>query len=202
MKLYFYKDACSLTVRILMHELGLACEYEEVVDLRTKRTASGADYKAINPKGNVPALFLDDGQMLTENIAIQFYFAEKYPDHKLIPAAHTMARYHTIEWLSFIATDLHKSFVPFFAPDVPEEAKTGIFSTILRGKFGVVNEQLAHHRYISGDAFTSADIYLFVVTRWLGATPLSLKEFPHLQRFMDEMQQRASIKAALAEEEK
>ncbi len=199
MKLYFHKDACSLTVRILMHELGLACEYESV-DLKTKKTASGADYKTINRKGSVPALILDDGQMLTENIAIQFYLAEKHPKQQLIPTEHSMKRYHTIEWLSFISTDLHKSFVPFFAAHVPEDAKIGIFTTILRAKFNAINAQLAHHDYIAGDTFTSPDAYLFVVTRWLPATPLSLKEFPHLQRFMDEMHQRPSVKAALAEE--
>ncbi len=199
MKLYFYKNACSLTVRILIHELGLPCEYE-AVDIYSKKTASGKDYKTINPKGNVPALILDNGQMLTENIAIQFYLAEKHPNSNLIPTAHTEARYYAIENLSFIATDLHKSFVPFFAPNVPEEAKAGIFTAILRGKFDFVNERLAHHRYLSGDEFTGPDAYLFVVTRWLPATPLSLKEWPHLKRFMDEMEKRPAVKKALAEE--
>ncbi len=200
MKLYFHKDACSLTVRILLHELGLTAEYESV-DLKSKKTASGADYKTINPKGNVPALILDDGKMLTENVAIQFYLAEKHPNSKLIPAAHSDARYCTIEWLSFVATDVHKSFVPFFAPNVPEDAKAGIFTTILRGKFSAVNERLAHNRYLSGNEFTSPDAYLFVVTRWLPAASLSLQEWPHLQRFMDEMNQRPAVKKALAEEE-
>lgn len=199
MKLYYHKDACSLTVRILLHELGLSCQYESV-DLKTKRTESGADYKTINSKGNVPALVLDDGQMLTENCAIQFYLAEKHPNSKLIPATLSDARYCTIEWLSFVATDLHKSFVPFFAPNVPEEAKAGIFATILRGKFSMINDRLAHHRYLSGDEFTGPDAYLFVVTRWLPATPLSLKEWPHLERFMGEMNQRPAVKKALAEE--
>jgi glutathione S-transferase len=199
MKLYYSKDACSLTVRILLHELGLSAEYESV-DLTSKKTASGADYKTINPRGNVPALVLDDGTMFVENLVIQFYLAEKYPHSKLIPATPSAARYCTIEWLSFIATDLHKSFVPFFVPNVPEEAKAGIFTTILRGKFSTINDRLANNRYLSGDDFTGADIYLFVVTRWLPATPLSLQEWPHLKRFMDEMNQRPAVKKALAEE--
>ena len=199
MKLYFSKHACSLAIRILIHELNLSCEYE-AVDLKTKQTATGGNLKTINSKGNVPTLILDDGQILVESVAIHFYFAEKYPQANLIPAKPPTERYQVIEWLSFIATDLHKSFIPFFAPNVPEEAKQGIFKDILRGKFNYVDRALADHRYLHGDQITSPDFYLFVITRWLVATPLSIDLWPNLKRYMDEMSHRPSIQAALAEE--
>lgn len=200
MKLYFMKDACSLSIRILINEMGLSCEYERV-DYKTKMTDKGVEFKSINPKLSVPVLILDSGETLTENVAIQIYLSEHYPAATLIPAPPTFQRYQTLEWLSYITTDLHKSFVPFFAHNVPEEAKTGIFATILRNKFKLVNEHLATHKFLMGDDFTGPDAYLFVVSRWLGVTPCSIDQWPHLQRFMKDMQARPAVIRSLAEED-
>ncbi len=122
MKLFYKAGACSLSPHIVLREAGLDFTAEKV-DLALKKTESGADYLTINPKGQVPALLLDDGSLLTEGVAIVQYLADRVPDRGLIPAAGTLSRYHAIEWLNYIATELHKGFSPLFNPKTPEEYK-------------------------------------------------------------------------------
>lgn len=111
MKLFYKPGACSLSPHIVLREAGLDFSIERV-DLVTKKTETGADYLSINPKGQVPALVLDDGSLLTEGVAIVQYLADKVPDRHLIAPSGTLSRYHAIEWLNFIATELHKGFSP------------------------------------------------------------------------------------------
>src|SRR5688572_12988409 len=121
MKLYFSPGACSMAPHILLNELGLKFEPVQV-DLKAKKLADGGDYTKINPKGSVPALELDNGEVLTENAVIHSYLIDQKPDGQ--PVAGTMERYRMMEWLNFIATDLHKGCSPFFNPKTPDEYKT------------------------------------------------------------------------------
>src|SRR5262245_61409260 len=122
MKLYYAPGACSLSPHIVLREGGFAFDLEQV-DLRTKKTKTGADYLALNPKGAVPLLVLDDGDSLTEGPAVVQYLADQRPEKKLAPLANTPPRYHLMEWLNYITSELHKSFGALFQPDTPDEYK-------------------------------------------------------------------------------
>jgi glutathione S-transferase len=153
MKLYYSKGACSLTVRILAHELGIACEFE-AVDLKTKQTASGKDFFTINPKGAVPAVILDNNELLTENTVILQYLADQYKATQFLPAIGSMQRYHVLEWLNFVSTELHKNCSPLFNPNISVDIKKTIFLPILKAKLVVLEKQLSKSAYLSGDQFT------------------------------------------------
>jgi len=198
MKLYYSKGACSLAVRITLHEIGIPCEFESV-DLKTKQTQTGSDHLKTNPKGAVPALALDDGTVLTENIVIQQYLAEKYQAHQLLPTPENFNRYRVLEWLSFVATDLHKNCTPFFIPQISEETKE-IYKKFLKNKLAFVDQHLSHHTYLAGDHFTLPDSYLFVVLRWMSHIGISVAEYKNLSRFFDEVKNRKAVKQALEEE--
>ncbi len=162
MKLYYSPGACSLSPHIVAEEAGIALDYEKV-DLAAHKTASGADFYAINPKGYVPALLLDDGSLLSEGPAIVQYLADLRPDSGLIPKSGT-ARYHVIEWLAYINSEMHKAFTPLFGP-ASDEAKTEARAKLAK-RFAYVDEQLAGKPYLMGENFTAADSYLFVMTSW------------------------------------
>ncbi len=121
MKLYYSPGACSLSPHIALREAGLPFELV-LASTKTKKRADGSDYLAINPKGQVPTLELDDGQRLTEGPAIVQYIADLVPAKKLAPPAGTMPRYRVMEWLNFVTSELHKGFSPLFSPATPEEA--------------------------------------------------------------------------------
>ena len=123
MKLFYLPGACSLATHIALREVGAAFELDRL-DNASKQTESGADFLAINPKGYVPALSLDSGEVLTEGVAILQYIADQNPGKNLPPAAGSLARTRLQEYLNFIATELHKSFSPLFTPGASEEAKT------------------------------------------------------------------------------
>lgn len=199
MKLYYSKGACSLAIRITIHELNLPCEYE-AVNLKTKITATGANFFDINPKGAVPALITDDQQVLTENSAIQEYLAETHKATHLLPAVGNFQRYRVLEWLSFVSTELHKSFGPLFNPKVPETEKKEIFIPALKSKFAFADRALEKNHYISGDHFTIADSYFFVMLTWTPHFAIDLGEFVNITRYFKELKVRPSIVAAIAEE--
>ncbi len=200
MKLYYSKGACSLSVRILIHEMGLSAEFESV-DLKTKKTETGADYFQINPKGAVPGLLLDNNELLTENIVIHQYLADTHKATNLLPAFGDKKRYRVVEWLSYVSSDLHKSFGPFFNPDVPEEIKEKVFKPILKRKFSAVEKQLQSNPFLAGDHFTLPDAYLFVVLRWMPTVAkVNLSEFPKLENYFSELKKRKSVQQALKEE--
>ncbi len=199
MKLFYKPGACSLSPHIVLREAGLDFSIERV-DLVTKKTETGADYLSINPKGQVPALVLDDGSLLTEGVAIVQYLADKVPDRHLIAPSGTLSRYHAIEWLNFIATELHKGFSPLFNPNTPDEYKT-IVSERLDKQFSYVDSVLAEHDYLLGKKFSVADAYLFTVSRWANALNLQIKERSHLDQYMARVAERPAVKAALAAED-
>jgi glutathione S-transferase len=163
MKLYISPGACSMASNIALHEAGIQFEISKV-DKRTKR-ADGVDFVTINPKGYVPALRLDDGQVLTENVAVLQYIADLNPAAKLAPVAGTMERYRLQEWLSFINSEVHKSFTPLFSSEATEDMKT-YSRNYLAKRLAYLESALGDKKYLMGDQFTIADAYLFTVLGW------------------------------------
>jgi glutathione S-transferase len=198
MKLYYSPGACSLSPHIVLNEGGFSFEKEKV-DLATKKTESGGDYTAINPNGYVPALVLKDGEVLTEGSAIIQYLADRVPEKKLAPPADTMERYRLQEWLNFISTELHKSFVPLFNPKAPEEWKKQMKELLAR-RFNYVSKKLDGKQYLMGDTFTSADAYLFTVLGWGQWVAVDLSPWPVLTSYLGRVAARPAVHATLKAE--
>lgn len=198
MKLYYSPGACSLAVNISLREAGKPFDLE-LVDLRAHKTASGADYYGINPKGYVPDLELDDGQRLTEIAAIVQYVADLAPEKKLAPANGSFERYRLQEWLNFIATEIHKQFSPLFSPNAPDEWKKFLVEKI-NGRFELVAKHLEGKQYLMGDQFTVADAYLYVMLNWSRAKARDVLGKPGLQAYFDRVQARPGVQAALESE--
>ena len=198
MKLYFSPGACSLSPHIVLRESGLAFTTEKV-DLRSKLTASGADYRAINPKGYVPALETDEGVLLTEGPAIVQYVADKAPAKGLAPAAGSIARYQLIEWLNFISTEVHKNYSPLFNPAASEDMKAAARDG-LNKRYAYLDGILAQRDFLLGDQFSVADAYLFVVTNWARLVKLDLASYPHVQAFHARVGARPAVQDALRAE--
>lgn len=198
MKLYYSKGTCALAVRITLHELNIPCEYV-AVQLKEKKLANGDDYYQINPKGVVPVLQLDNGEKLTENLAIQIFLADEYKGTQLLPPMGNFKRYHVIEWLSFVSTDLHKSCSPLFNPNVPAEIKENIFKPLLKSKLDFLQQHLQKNEYLTGNSFTLPDGYLFVVLSWMHHFNIILSEWPEVERFFNQVKQRQSVQQSLAE---
>ena len=199
MKLYFAPGACSLSPHIVLRELGLPFDLVKV-DLAAKKTADGGDYRAINPKGYVPALRLDDGQVLTEGPAVVQYFADRKPEAGLAPANGTFARSQLQEWLNFISTEIHKSFGALFNPAMPDAAKE-IYIGKIRQRFGEIDGVLARQDFLNGAHFSVADAYLYTVLRWAPRFNLELNQWPALARYSARLDARPAVRAALAAEE-
>lgn len=198
MKLYFSPGACSLSPHIVAREAGIALSLEKV-DTKARRTESGRDYLQINPKGYVPALELEDGQVLTEGPAIVQYLADLKPDSGLAPANGTFERVRLQEMLGYINSELHKSYSPLFAPDTPQDIRHER-EAYLRRRYVLVEERLAKQPFLLGERFTVADAYLFVVTNWSRVVKLDLSEFPALLEFQKRVAQRPAVQAAMAAE--
>lgn len=198
MKLYFSPGVCSLSPHIVLEESGLAYNTEQV-DLRTKITATGADYSAVNPKGYVPALELDNGVLLTEGPAIIQFLADQVPDRQLAPANGTLARYQLQSWLTFIGTELHKSFTPFFKPDSTPDMKAAAQAN-LKQRLGYVNTELAGREYLLPEGYSVADIYLFVVLSWARVIKLDLTPWPQVQAFQARVGARPAVQRTLKAE--
>jgi glutathione S-transferase len=198
MKLYYSPGACSLSPHIVARELGLPIEIEKA-DLGSKKTASGGDFLAINPKGQVPTLVLDDGQVLTEGPVIVQYLADRKPEAGLLPAAGTMERYRVQEWLNFVTSELHKGYTPLFGANTPEEFKK-IGRENLTKKYQRLDAHLKGKSYLMGDRFTVADAYLFTVTNWAGHVGVDLSGFANLQAFQKRVAERPKVREAMKEE--
>jgi glutathione S-transferase len=198
MKLYFAPGACSLSPHIVLHEAGLAHEIVRV-DMKAKTTADGGDFLKINPKGQVPALQLDDGDVLTEGPAIVQYLADQAPQAKLAPPAGTMARYRLQEQLNFVTSELHKTFAPLFSPATPAEFKTMSLDK-LRKQFGFVDARLAAQPFLAGETFSVADAYLFTVSNWAKAVSFDLAFAPHLLDYRKRVQERPAVQEAMRHE--
>ena len=198
MKLFIKPGACSLSPHIAVRELGLDCQIVPV-DLATKKLADGSDYRAISPKGQVPALQLDDGQLLTEGQVIVQYLADCKPESGLLPPVGTMDRYRVLEWLSFVSTELHKTFTPLFRPTTPDAYKT-IAKEAIATKLDIVEEALNGRQWLLGDSFTVADGYLFTVTNWAAPMSIDLARWPNLVAWRTRVGARPGVRAAMAEE--
>lgn len=198
MKLYFSRGTCALSPHIALAESGLPFELE-AVDLAGKKTAGGIDYLTINPKGYVPALQLDDGDVLTEGPAIVQYVADLAPDKKLAPAAGTIERYHLVEWLNFISTEIHKNFSLLFNKDLPVEAQD-IARAALARRIGFAAGKLQHSTFLTGENFTVADGYLFTVLQWARPMKIDLAPWPPIVAFLDRVAARPAVRAALEAE--
>jgi glutathione S-transferase len=195
MKLYHTPGACSQAPHIVLRETGM--DFEPVrVDLKAKKLESGEDYLAINPKGAVPALELDDGSVLTENGVVLQYIADRAPAAGLIPPFGSMERYRLLEWLNYIATELHKGFGPLFNPATPEgfrETTRGLIGK----KFDYVQARLGGGACLMGEDFTIADAYLFVILGWTHMHHIDLARWPALADYRRQIAQRPAVKAAL-----
>ncbi len=198
MKLYFAPGACSLSPHIVLFEAGQKFEAEKV-DLGSKKTASGQDFNAINPKGYVPALVLDDGSVLTEGPAIVQYIADKAPNAKLAPANGSLERYRLQETLNFISTELHKTMGALFNPSLPEDAKK-MFRAMAIKRLTSVNETLGKQSFLQGGEFSVADAYLFTVLSWAGHVGVDLSPFAAIKSYQERVGSRPNVQAALKAE--
>ena len=198
MKLYYSPGACSLSPHIALQEAGLPYDLVRV-DLKAKQLEDGTDYTKINPKGQVPALGLDDGELLTEGAVIVQAIADKVPAKNLEPANGTAERYRLQEWLNFIASELHKNFSPLFQPVIPDEVKK-FFSDRLMGKFKYVDQMLASRNYLMGDHFTVPDAYMFTMLAWADRMKIDLSGLPHLMAYKARIAARPKVQDALKAE--
>ncbi len=196
MKLYYSPGACSLAAHIALRESGVTFDLEKV-DLGQHKTASGGDYYRINLKGYVPALRLDDGGVLSEAGVVLQYIADKKPESGLAPKPGTMERYRLMEWLTFISSEMHKTFTPFFHP---EAGSKDAAKAQLAKRFDYVEKQLAEKPWLMGDTFTVADAYLFVVTNWTNIHEIDLSKWPKLKDFMARAQARQKVQEAMKAE--
>lgn len=198
MKLFYKPGACSLASHITLRESGK--DFSLIgVDLMHKRMENGDDFLKVNPKGQVPALLLDDNTLLTEGVAIMQYIADSVSDRQLLAPEGTINRYKTLEWLNFIATELHKGFTPLFRPDTPEEYKPTV-RALLDKKLAYIDESLAGAQWISGSRFTIADAYLFTVLRWAFAVKLDMAGYKNIADYMARVAARPAVAAAMAAE--
>ena len=198
MKLYYSPGACSLSPHIVARELGLPVQMQKI-DNKTKTVDGGGDFWQVNGKGYVPALQLDNGEVLTEGPAIVQYLADQKPESGLAPKAGTLERYRLQEWLNFITSEIHKQFSPLFRPNTPEDYKP-IAKENLTKRFAWLDQQLAGKEYLMGRQFTVADAYLFTVLSWTIPTKIDLKPWPNLAAYVDRVRKRPKVKEAMQEE--
>jgi glutathione S-transferase len=197
MKLYYTPGACSQAPHIVIHELGLP--YEAVkVDLGTHTLPDGSDYRAINPKGYVPTLELDDGTRITEASVIMQYLADQKPG-RVAAKFGSMERWKLMEWLAFISTEVHKGFGPLWNPKTPADVRERTVQA-LGNRFGLVAQTLGKQPYLTGQEFTIADAYLFVVLNWSGLHKVDLTPWPALQQFQARVAARPAVQATLKAE--
>ncbi len=197
MKLYYSPGACSLSPHIVLREAGLPFTIEKV-NLKTKVTATEADYTRINPKGYVPALQFDDGAVLTEGPAIVQWIADEVPEKHLAPAPGTMERYKLIEWLNFVSTELHKNFSPLFNPATPEATREMQLAN-LNKRLGFVEKHIAGP-YLTGEHFTVADAYLFTVLSWSKFVKLDLAPYANVNALLARIAARPAVQEAMKAE--
>ncbi|MGE0797793.1 MAG: glutathione transferase GstA [Lautropia sp.] len=198
MKLYYSPGACSLASHIVLHEAGLPFE-PVLASTKTHQLADGTDYYTINPLGYVPLLELDDGTRLREGPAIMQYLADQVPAKQLAPANGTMPRYQLQSWLTFIGTEIHKSFSPLFNPATPEEFKAAVKDRLV-SRYRWVDQQLAGRKFLMGDQFTVADAYLFTVTTWAPRMNIDLSALANVAAWRERVAARPAVQAAMQTE--
>jgi glutathione S-transferase len=198
MKLYYSPGACSLSPHIALLEAGLPYDLVKV-DLKAKKLENGDDFLKINPKGQVPVLALDSGEVVTEGPVIVQMIADKASAKNLAPARDSAERYKLLEWLNFITTELHKSFSPLFQPAIPDDVKS-FFKDRIMGKLKYADGKLAGQDYLMGKQFTVADGYLFVMLKWAERTGLDVSALTNLTAFKDRVAARPKVQEALTRE--
>ena len=198
LKLYYAPGACSLAPHILLREIGALFTLAKV-DTGKHVTADGQDYYMINPKGQVPLIELDDGTRLSEGPVIAQYIADHAGAHALMPPAGSLARYRVMEWQNYVTADLHKSFTPLFHSDVDATAKKAL-AAVLRKKLVWLDGQLAGKSFLTGETFTAADAYLFVVLGWARLVQIDLAVLEHVSAFMTRVATRPAVQAAMKAE--
>jgi glutathione S-transferase len=198
MKLYYSPGACSLSPHIALLEAGLPYDLVKV-DLRAKKLENGDDFLKVNPKGQVPALGLDSGEVLTEGPVIVQVIADHAAAKNLAPGRDTAERYKLLEWLNFTTTELHKNFSPMFNPTLSDDTKT-FFRDRLMAKFKYLDSKLAGQDYLMGKQFTVADGYLYVMLRWADGHKMDLSGFPNLMAFKARVAARPKVQEALTKE--
>ena len=198
MKLYYSSGACSLSPHIVLRELGHKFDLE-AVDLGTKKTKSGKDYTAINPKGYVPALEIAEGEVLTEGPAIVQYLADKAANSDMLPKAGTLERYRAMEMLSYITSELHKSMGSLFEKSLTPEAKKAIIERVSK-RIDHLNNVLAKQDYLLGNTFSGADAYAFTVLGWGKWVGVDISKFKSIPAYMKRIEGRPSVQAALQAE--
>jgi len=198
MKLYYLSGACSLASNVALRDAGLKFELVKV-DRRTKRTADGLDFNEVNPKGYVPALRLDNGEVLTENVAVLQYIADRNPAAKLAPPAGTMERYRLMEWLSFINSEVHKQFSPLFRQELPEDTRQ-YARNILSARLEYLQRTMGSKSFLMGEQYTVADPYLFTVLSWGAHVDFDIGKWPQLKRYVERIGERPNVIEARAAE--
>ncbi|WP_298138409.1 glutathione transferase GstA [Acidiferrobacter sp.] len=198
MKLYFSPGACSLAAHIVIEEAGIPYTLERV-DLASHKTEHGEDYTKINPKGYVPALALDNGELLSEVAVVLQYISDQRKDRHLMAEAGSLQRYRQMEWLSFISTELHKQFSPLFRPDTPDAVKQQQLKLLGR-RFDYVSETLRRHPYLAGAEFTAPDAYLFTVLNWPDYVKVDMTAWPGLGEYRARIASRPAVQRALKSE--
>jgi glutathione S-transferase len=198
MKLYYAPGACSLSPHIVARELGIPVELKKVNN-KDKTIEGGGDYWKVNPRGYVPALELDDGQILTEGPAIVQYLADRKPEAGLAPKNGTLERYRLQEWLNFLTSEVHKQFSPLFKPNTPEEYKK-IAKENIATRFDWLDKQLAGKDYLMGKQFTVADAYAFVLIGWSRVQGIDLARWPNIAAYHKRVGGRPKVKEALQAE--
>ncbi len=199
MKLYYAPGACSLATHILLREAGLPVELERV-DIRNKTTEHGEDWMGLNPKGYVPALRLDDGEILTENLVLHGYIADLKPDARLAPAYGTKARLRQDELAVYVSTEIHKTFGAMFNPAMTEDARKATIDRLYT-RYKLIEKLLSDDRsYLTGEQFTTVDAYLFTVTNWANMLKIDLSAFPKLLAFQQRVASRPAVQASLVAE--
>lgn len=198
MKLFYAPGACSLSPHIVAHEAGIELRLQKV-DLNTKTVAAAGDYWAINSKGYVPALELDNGELLTEGSTIAQYLADRKPESGLAPPAGTLERYRLQETLDYLNSEIHRTYTTFFIPNLPQEVRTEREQYLVR-RYAPIDQKLERRQYLFGDKFTVADAYLFTVTRWSGFLKVDLSKFANLTKFQERVAARPAVRAAIQAE--
>jgi glutathione S-transferase len=198
MKLYYAPGACSLSPHIALLEAGIPYDLVKV-DLRAKKLENGDDFLQVNPKGQVPAVVLDNGELVTEGPVIVQMIADKAAAKNLAPARDSAERYKLQEWLNYITGELHKNLGPMFSPMLADDAKS-FFKDRAMGKFKYVDGKLAGHDYLMGKQFSVADGYLYTMLRWADGHKMDLSGLKNLMAYKERVAARPKVKQALTEE--
>lgn len=198
MKLYFATGSCGLAPQIALREVEQ--EFDLIkVDFATKTTVEG-DYYQVTPKGFVPALVLEDGEVITEGAVVLQWIADHHPQSRLLPPAGTSERYRAMEWLNYVATDMHKGYATLFSPFIDEASKARFIEGNLSPRLAYLNDHLSSNDHLLGNDFSAADAYLYNILTWSHRVNIDLSPYPSIGKFMARVEQRPTVRAALMAE--